>query len=38
MARQVQRIPEINRYDCRKIAMEQYSDQKIASDYIKIYQ
>lgn len=34
----VESISKINRYECRKVAEELYSDKKIASDYLQIYQ
>jgi glycosyltransferase involved in cell wall biosynthesis len=37
MASQVTRIGELNRTLCRKSAVENYSDDRIASDYMKIY-
>ena len=38
MAEQVKRIPELKRELCRKAALEKYSDDRIAADYLNIYQ
>lgn len=38
MALQVKRIPELKRELCRKAALEKYSDDRIAADYLTIYQ
>ena len=37
MAEQVSLIPGLNRKRCREIAIERYSDDKIAEDYLAIY-
>jgi glycosyltransferase involved in cell wall biosynthesis len=38
MIEKVESITKINRYECRKVAEELYSDKKIASDYLDLYQ
>jgi glycosyltransferase involved in cell wall biosynthesis len=38
MIERVESIKKISRYDCRKVAEELYSDKKIASDYLNLYQ
>lgn len=38
MIEKVESITKINRYECRKVAEELYSDKKIANDYLRLYQ
>jgi glycosyltransferase involved in cell wall biosynthesis len=38
MIDKVESITKINRYECRKVAEELYSDKKIANDYLRLYQ
>jgi glycosyltransferase involved in cell wall biosynthesis len=38
MIAKVESINKINRYECRKVAEELYSDKKIANDYLRLYQ
>jgi glycosyltransferase involved in cell wall biosynthesis len=38
MVEKVESISKISRYECRQIAEELYSDKKIASDYLNLYQ
>jgi glycosyltransferase involved in cell wall biosynthesis len=38
MVARVESINKINRQECRKVAEELYSDKKIASDYLSLYQ
>jgi glycosyltransferase involved in cell wall biosynthesis len=38
MIAKVESINKIDRYECRKVAEELYSDKKIANDYLRLYQ